>query len=71
VGTSALDCAWLESTFHDAYLAVTEELKLAPFKETGHSREARPSGQFDIAFSSVNWSGVGTIFISRRNANLG
>ena len=30
VGTSALDGAWLESTFHDSYLAVTEELKIAP-----------------------------------------
>jgi hypothetical protein len=30
MGTSALDCAWLESTFHDAYLVVTEELEVAP-----------------------------------------
>lgn len=30
MGASALDCAWLESTFHDAYLVVTEELEVAP-----------------------------------------
>ncbi len=52
VSTSALDSAWLESTFHDAYLVVTEEPVVAPLKETAHFRETRSAGQFDIAFSA-------------------
>ena len=32
MGAGALDSAWLESTFHDAYLIVTEAPKVVPVK---------------------------------------
>ena len=35
MGAGALDCAWLKSTFHDAYLIVTAAPKVVP-------REMRP-----------------------------